>query len=143
MRTNSPPWPGLLRSALIQSARNYQRLAGDVGRARGEEEHRLGDIGGCRHPAEQSLIDDRLFALGGPFLRPGRIDETRRDRVDPNLGRERAGEVLRQVDQPGLARPIGDARAAHAPATEAVLTIAPRLALSAPAAARAQRNGPT
>ena len=73
------------RSSL--TAIDHQSLAGDVGRAGGQEQHRLGNIGGLGEALQQRRFAGLLHPLGRPLAGPGAFHQARRDGVDAHLRR--------------------------------------------------------
>src|ERR687888_1930227 len=114
-----PSWPIRTRaSSRLErvAAVHYQCLCGHHAGIGAKKYDGGGDISRRAGALEQRALDDRLLARLRPWPCPVGVDETRRDRVRTRFRRERAGQILREVDKAGLARTVVHAGTRHAAA---------------------------
>src|SRR5258707_11410528 len=71
------------------AAVNHQRLRRDHAGVGAQKNDRGGDIAGGAGALEQRALDGGLLARGRPRPRPLGVDESRRHRIHPRLGRQR------------------------------------------------------
>jgi len=94
-----------------QPAVDDQGLPGDHGGSEAEEDDDLGKVFRLATSLQQGALDRAASLLVSQLQCPRSIDRARCDGVYPNLRRESPGEVLRQADDRGLRRAVGEAAA--------------------------------
>ena len=92
-----------------QAAVHGDGLAGYIGGAGAEEEDNLGIVPGITGALQRHGLHSTFEEVFVEAAFPLRVDNTRRDGVDPDIGRQTAGELTGQVDKPGLGAGIGRA----------------------------------